>query len=52
MKREAGDYIEDIIDAMSKSMKFIEDMEHEDFIHDDKTVFAVIRAIEVIGEAV
>lgn len=52
MKREVGDYIEEVIDAMSKSMKFIEGMEQEEFICDDKTVFAVIRAIEVIGEAV
>jgi len=51
MKREFGDYIQDIVDATSKGMRFVEDMKYEDFIHDDKTVFAVIRAIEVIGEA-
>ena len=52
MKREIGDYIQDILDATSKGTRFVEDMKYEDFIHDDKTVFAVIRAIEVIGEAV
>lgn len=52
MKREIGDHIEDIVDAMSKSIRFVEGMGYEDFIGDDKTVFAVIRAIEVIGEAV
>ena len=52
MKREAGDYIQDVIEATNKGMKFVEDMEYEDFTHDDETVFAVIRAIEVIGEAV
>jgi uncharacterized protein with HEPN domain len=52
MKREAGDYIEDIIGALSKSMKFVEGTEYEDFIRDDKTLFATVRAIEVIGEAV
>ena len=52
MKREVGDYIQDIVDAISKGMGFVEDVKYEDFIHDDKTVFAVIRAIEVIGEAV
>ena len=52
MKRESGDYIEDVIDAMNKSIEFVKDMEYEDFIHDDKTTFAVIRAIEVVGEAV
>ena len=52
MTREAVDYVEDILDAMSKAIKFVGDMEYEDFIRDDKTVFAVIRAMEVIGEAV
>lgn len=52
MKREVGDYIEDIIGALNKSMKFVEGMEYEDFFRDDKTEFAEIRAIEVIGEAV
>jgi uncharacterized protein with HEPN domain len=52
MKREIGDYIQDISDAMNKAMEFVEGMEYEDFICDDKTIFAVIRVIEVIGEAV
>ncbi|MEJ5172226.1 MAG: DUF86 domain-containing protein [Hydrogenothermaceae bacterium] len=52
MKREIVDYIEDIIEAMEKAMEFVENMEYEDFIKDDKTVYAVIRALEVIGEAV
>jgi len=37
---------------MNKGMEFVEGMEYEDFIRDDKTIFAVIRAIEIIGEAV
>jgi uncharacterized protein with HEPN domain len=52
MKREIGDYIEDIIGAIDKAVKFVEDMSYEEFIVDDKTVFAVIRALEIIGEAV
>ena len=32
MKRESGDYIEDVIDAMNKSMKFVEGMGYEDFM--------------------
>ena len=52
MKREIKDYIQDVIDAASKSIKFVEGMEYEIFIDDDKTVYAAIRAIEVIGEAV
>jgi len=51
MKREVVDFINDILDGMNKAMKFVEGMSYEEFIRDDKTVFAVIRAIEVIGEA-
>jgi len=52
MRREIHDYITDIIDAMEKPLKFTQGMSYEDFAKDDKTLFAVVRAIEVIGEAV
>jgi len=52
MKREIGDFIEDIVNAMNKALEFVEGMSYEDFIQDPKTVFAVVRAIEIIGEAV
>ena len=51
MKREYSDYVEDILNAMGKAAFFIKDMSYENFMNDDKTVFAVIRAIEIIGEA-
>ena len=52
MKREVGDFIDDIINAMDKALKFVEGMSYEEFANDDKTIFAVVRAIEIIGEAV
>lgn len=52
MKREIGDYIQDIIEAIDKLMKFVKGMSYDEFVQDDKTVFAVVRAIEIIGEAV
>ncbi|MDI6689664.1 MAG: DUF86 domain-containing protein [Actinomycetota bacterium] len=52
MEREVGDYIEDIIDAMDKAVSFVENISYEEFAKDDKTVFAVVRALEIIGEAV
>ena len=33
-------------------MDFIRGMSYEEFVKDTKTVYAVIRAIEIIGEAV
>ncbi len=36
---------------MRKALSFTAGMEWESFSKDDKTLFAVIRAIEIIGEA-
>ncbi len=53
MSSEHGyvDYLEDILDAAEKAMQFIRGMTYEQFVSDSKTAFAVIRALEVIGEA-
>ena len=52
MKREIIDFVEDIVNAMNKAIMFVEGMSYEEFSQDEKTVFAVIRALEIIGEAV
>jgi uncharacterized protein with HEPN domain len=52
MKDEFLDYVEDIIEAMDDAVSFTENMKYEEFVEDRKTVYAVIRAIEIIGEAV
>ena len=49
--REALDYLRDILEMMNKVQEFIGDMSFRDFAGDDKTNFAVFRALEVIGEA-
>jgi len=46
------DYVEDIIDAMNDAMSFVEGMKYEDVVKDRKTIYAVVRALEIIGEAV
>jgi len=50
--REIVDYLEDALAAMDKAQAFVFDLSFEQFAEDDKTVFAVIRAIEIVGEAV
>jgi len=45
------DYLEDIIDSAEKIKEFTKDMDFDEFECDDKTIFAVIRALEIIGEA-
>jgi len=53
VKRKAGDYIiEDVIESMTNAMQFTGNMSYDEFVTDTKTVYAVIRAIEIMGEAV
>ena len=49
--REYRDYLEDICNAARKALLFVEGVAYEDFLADDKTVYAVIRALEIVGEA-
>lgn len=49
--RSTLDYLDDILDAVDKIEIFTRGMSYEEFLEDDKTVYAVIRALEVIGEA-
>jgi uncharacterized protein with HEPN domain len=44
-------YLGDILDAIVKTEQFIQGMTFDRFVQDDKTVFAVVRALEIIGEA-
>ena len=49
--RSHADYIQDILDAIAKAEQFTAGMDYEAFARDDKTIFAVVRALEIIGEA-
>jgi uncharacterized protein with HEPN domain len=49
--REYQDYLEDIRQAAQKALAFVQGMTYEAFVADDKTVFAVVRALEIVGEA-
>lgn len=44
-------YLSDILEAMVKIEEFVEGLNFENFNGDDKTVSAVIRKFEIIGEA-
>jgi uncharacterized protein with HEPN domain len=48
---EVLDYIEDIIEAARKIERYTDGMSYETFETDEKTVDAVLRNFEVIGEA-
>lgn len=49
--REYADYLLDISDAIGKIEDFTRDMTVEQFVADVKSAYAVIRALEIIGEA-
>jgi uncharacterized protein with HEPN domain len=44
-------YLEDIFAAMGAAMRFTHEMTFEAFAADDKTVYATVRALEIMGEA-
>ena len=50
-KREFLDYVADIEDAARSISQFIAGMSWTEFARDRKTIFAVVRAFEIIGEA-
>ncbi len=50
-KRLILDYLQDILDAMAKAQAFLGDMGRRTFEADERTSYAVIRALELAGEA-
>ncbi|GBD95736.1 MAG TPA: DUF86 domain-containing protein [Nitrospirae bacterium] len=51
MSRNITLYIKDILQNMSDAEDFISGISYEQFTNDQKTLNAVLRSIEVIGEA-
>jgi uncharacterized protein with HEPN domain len=51
MSNEFLDYVEDILDAMEKAEILIANISFEEFETDFRTNFAVVRALEIVGEA-
>ena len=51
MKRDYNFYIIDILQSIIQIEIFVEGMDYKEFLHDEKTASAVIRKLEIIGEA-
>jgi uncharacterized protein with HEPN domain len=51
MKREYEDYLRDMLENAEKALSFVQGMDYDVFCVNDKAVYAVIRALEIIGEA-
>ncbi|MGB3565228.1 MAG: DUF86 domain-containing protein [Thermoanaerobaculia bacterium] len=52
MPRDHSLYLEDIRDAAEQIQVYVEGLEYDQFIADQRTADAVVRNLEIIGEAV
>ncbi len=50
-RREIQLLLEDILEAAQKILSYTSGMSFDEFINDNKTVDAVVRNFEIIGEA-
>ena len=51
MKRDYIQYLEDIIESINNIEEYVNGLTFDTFIKDKKTIDAVIRNFEIIGEA-
>ena len=49
--RDIRDYLQDILEAITDIENFVANITYEEFVKDRKTLNAVVRSIEIIGEA-
>jgi uncharacterized protein with HEPN domain len=52
MSREESLYLEDIQESCEKVIRFTKGMTYKDFVHNELHFDAVLRNLEIIGEAV
>ncbi len=52
MSRDESLYFADIIESCEKVLRFTKGMTYKDFVHDELHFDAVLRNLEIIGEAV
>ena len=51
LERDSRVYFQDILDAIARIEKYTKDFDVHDFTEDAKTIDAVVRNLEIIGEA-
>ncbi len=49
--RDVTQYLRDMVEAADAAARFVAGMDFDAFAADKKTVYAVVRALEIIGEA-
>ncbi len=48
-ERRYIDFMQDIVDNLQKAESFVNGMDFEEFLDDEKTRYSVIRALEIVG---
>lgn len=51
MSRDISLFAKDLLESIEKAEEFVGTMSYESFAQDERTVYAVIKCIEIIGEA-
>ena len=51
MSRDRRQWLEDIAESCAKILRFISGTSYDEFVEDEKTYDAVVRNLEIIGEA-
>lgn len=51
MNRDISIYVRDILENMERAERFVVEMTYEEFVKEEMANFAVIRCIEIMGEA-
>ena len=51
MSRDYRQWLEDILESCGKILRFTSRMSFDEFVEDEKTYDAVVRNLEIIGEA-
>ena len=50
-EREGWLFLQDILESIEKIVQYVQGLTYEQFVQDDKTWDAVLRNLEIIGEA-
>jgi uncharacterized protein with HEPN domain len=51
-KRSYKLFFQDMLDSINRIETFTKDMDYDGFLQDEKTIYAVIGNLEIIGEAI
>ena len=50
-QRDYVDYVSDVRDNLLAAWRFAQGLSFEEFLSDEKTQYAIVRAFEIVGEA-